>query len=70
MEKLTEYNVDMIKFFWKERGNLERYCDFEKLEPLLKQCAPEILMAWYNYKASIKIMDSVIEQLKPPTHEK
>ena len=60
MSKLTSEQKDMIRYFWEEKGSLERYCDFEELKPIIQEEYPEILKAWYDYKASIKIMDAVI----------
>lgn len=63
MEKLTEEQISYLKYFWEERGDIERYCDFEKLKPQIQEQFPELLKAWYDYKASIKIMDAVVESL-------
>ena len=37
--------------------------DFEKLKPQIQEKFPELLKAWYDYKASIKIMDAVVKCL-------
>jgi len=63
MEKLTEEQISDLKYFWEEKGDIERYCDFEKLKPQIQEQLPELLKAWYDYKASIKIMDAVIKSL-------
>lgn len=61
--KLNAEHLDMIKYFWEEKGDIERYCHFEELKPIIQQEKPEILKAWYDYKASIKIMDAVMNNL-------
>ena len=63
MEKLTEEQISDLKYFWEEKGDFERYCDFEKLKPQIQKQFPELLKAWYDYKASIKIMDVVVRSL-------
>jgi hypothetical protein len=63
MEKLTEAQVDSLKYFWEEKGDLERYARFEALKPQILEQYPELLKAWYDYKASIKIMDAVVKSL-------
>lgn len=36
MEKLTEEQINDLQYFWEEKGDLERYCDFEKLKPQIQ----------------------------------
>lgn len=61
--KLTEKDVNDLKYFWQYKGDLERYCNFEVLKPVLEKEKPEVIKAWNDYKASIKILDLVIENL-------
>jgi hypothetical protein len=63
MEKLTKTDLGDLKYFWEEKGDLERLTTFEKLKPLIENEYPEILKAWNDYKTSIKIMDAVIDKL-------
>jgi len=61
-EKLDEH-LAMLKYFWNEKGDIERYCDFEEIIPLLQIHHPELLKVWYDYKANIKLLDIVINNL-------
>ena len=63
MEKLTEQDLNMLKYFWQEKEDLERFIDFEKLKPLLEKEKPEVLKAWNNYKSSKKILDIIIDNI-------
>ena len=63
MEKLTSEQIESLKYFWKEKSDLERYAFFEELKPQIQEQFPELLKAWYDYKAGIKIMDLVIDSL-------
>jgi hypothetical protein len=63
MSKLTDEQKSDIRYFWEEKGDISRYCDFEELKPIIQEEYPELLKAWYDYKASIKIMDVVIKSL-------
>jgi hypothetical protein len=63
MEKLTDEQIDSLKYFWEEKGDLERYSEFKELIPQILEQYPELLKAWYDYKASIKIMDKVVKSL-------
>jgi len=63
MEKLTEQDLNMLRYFWQEKEDLERFIDFEKLKPLLEKEKPEVLKAWNNYKSSKKILDIIIDNI-------
>lgn len=70
MAKLNNEQKDMIKYFWREKGNMERYACFEELKPLIAQELPEVLMAWENYKAILaeletasNILDAVVDTI-------
>lgn len=62
-KKLSEEEISDLKYFWEEKGDVERYYKFEELKPLIQEQYPELYKAWYDYKASIKIMDAVIKSL-------
>jgi hypothetical protein len=63
MEKLTEQDLDTLRYFWQEKEDLERFTDFEKLKPLLEKEKPEVLKAWNDYKTSKKILDIVMDNI-------
>lgn len=63
MEKLTEEQILDIQYFWEDKRDIERYCDFEKLKPQIQEQFPELLKAWHDYKASIKIMSAVVHSI-------
>jgi len=60
MAKLTDEHLSMLKYFWEEKGDLERYYAFEELKPIIQEERPEIMKAWNDYKASITILDAVL----------
>ena len=62
--KLTEGDIMDIIYFWNEKGDLERMSNFNDLIPLLQVDYPEVLKAWFDYKASMNIMDAVISNLE------
>lgn len=53
----------MLKYFWEEKGNIERYVGFEAMKPKLQEQFPEVLKAWNDYKTSERIFDAVITSL-------
>lgn len=62
-DKLTNEEKQDLIYFWEETGDLERYCHFEKLLPKINNEFPELLNAWYSYKNSITLLDTMIEKL-------
>ena len=64
MEKLTEEQIYDLKYFWEEKGDLERLCNFEELKPKIQEQFPELLKAWNDYKTSIKIMNAVVKSIQ------
>ena len=62
-KKLTEDQLSSIKYFWQDKGDLERYCSFEELKPALLEQKPEIIKAWNDYKTAVAILDAVIENI-------
>ena len=63
MSKLTKENLKDLVYFWKFKGDLERFSNFKELKPLIEKEYPEILKAWNDYKTSIKILDAVINTI-------
>lgn len=64
MKKLTEEQLNDLKYFWEFKGDLERYSSFEELKPIIQQDYPEIIKAWNDYKASIAILNLVMENVE------
>jgi len=62
--KLTEHDINSLKYFWHSKGDLERLTTFEELKPLIEKEYPELLKAWNDYKVSIKIMEAVIDSIE------
>ena len=55
-----EGHVLSLKYFWEEKGDMERYCYFEEIKSLIEEHYPEILKAWYDYKLSKKILNNIV----------
>lgn len=64
MGKITDQQLNDIKYFWENKGDLERLSGFEEMMPDLEREYPEIIKAWRDYKASIKILDAVIWKIE------
>ena len=60
MEEISKKEIMFydLKYFWEEKGSIERYCSFnEAIEkfPLLKK-------AWDDYKLSIEMINCIFER--------
>ena len=64
MEKLTQEQLNDLKYFWEYKEDLERYSSFNKLIPILQRDYPEIISAWNAYKGSINILNLVLENVE------
>lgn len=55
-DPLTNEDLEMLRYFWEEKGDMERYVGYEiKLEALKVQF-PEIIKANEDYKASRRVL--------------
>ncbi len=53
----------MIRYFWEEKGDLERNADWENVIPILERECPQIVKAWRDYIAARAILDAVVKSL-------
>ena len=61
IQKDEESHLNSLLYFWTERGDLERYANFEKIKPMLAKRHPEILRAWYSYKDAKRTLTLLLE---------
>lgn len=61
---ITEEQKNMLLYFWEEKGDIERYCDFENVLPELQKQYPEVLKAWNDYKISKRTLTSVLKSIQ------
>lgn len=57
-----EEAVNLLAYFWEEKGDMERWCDFNR-DYLAKEF-PAVLKAWDDYKASRLVLDAVVRDMK------
>ena len=60
---ITEEDYSMLKYFWEEKGNMKRYCEYERLEPTLRKQHPELFKAIKAHKKALKRLDKIISSL-------
>ena len=61
MDRITEEDLNSIKYFWKYKGDPTCWCGWEKKLPALRAQFPEIVVAWENYQAAIRTLNACIE---------
>ena len=54
--------INMLAYFWEEKGDLERWTDFDREH--LARDFPAVLKAWDDYKTSRLVLDAVVRDMK------
>jgi hypothetical protein len=54
--------INMLAYFWEEKGDIERWCGFDR-EHLAREF-PAVLKAWNDYNASREVLNAVIRDMK------
>jgi len=60
---LTQEEREDLKYFWQNRGDLERLSTFESLKPKIQKELPSLLKAWEDYKAIKQTLDIITNSL-------
>lgn len=63
--KVTHQDLIMLQYFWDNKRDLTRYCDFELIKEDLKTNYPGILSAFEKYKKSIRKVSEAISLAIP-----
>lgn len=53
-----EQAAEMIRYFWQDKEDLERWTGFDR--DYLAREFPAVLKAWGDYKASRAVLDAVV----------
>lgn len=70
---MTAEDISAIKFFWLERGSLERWADWKDKLPMITCEYPELVKAWDDYiiaRSALTDIVSVLEIKKEGAHER
>ena len=61
-----EYNqhLVMIKYFWQENRDIERYVGWESVASELYRRNPEIYKAYWDYLSSERLMSELVEKVE------
>lgn len=55
---MIEDDLNMLDHFWNNKGDLERWCDWEKRKPHID---PLIVKAWEDYKLARELLSRLID---------
>lgn len=58
--QLTGNDVNMLKYYWEEKEDIERFSGLEDISDDLNKRFPEILKAWRDYNESRRRLTIVI----------
>lgn len=64
MQKHYAFELDMLAYFWDEKGDLERYTGWDELQTELQAKYPEIVKAWQDYKTSRRTLTAVLHHAR------
>jgi len=56
-----EVYADMMRYFWEEKGSIERYASFSRERTATE--FPEVLRAWDDYNTSRRVLTAVLRGL-------
>ena len=60
-EESREAYADMMRYFWEEKGDIERYASFSRERTATE--FPEVLKAWDDYNTARKVLSAVLRGL-------
>lgn len=51
-------NIHMLQYFWEEKGDISRYCDYD--EAKLQEYLPHVWQAWTQYRLAIRTLTAAL----------
>jgi len=60
---LTDDDKNMVDYFWKEKGDIERWVSWEERKSEIAKECPALVKAWEDYKAAEAILNIVVDSL-------
>lgn len=63
MAAITEEDLQMVKYFWQDKGDVKRWCDWEKRLPDFERERPEIPAAVRALVVAERTLDAICESL-------
>jgi len=60
VSQLQIEDLRSMQYFHKEKGDITRFCDWEKLKPLVRLEYPEVIAAMAALKVAERTLDAAI----------
>jgi hypothetical protein len=60
---ITDGDLNLIKYFWREKGDIERWCDFKEKKEELRIMFPSLIRAWEDYKHAEVTLNALVDSL-------
>jgi len=62
-EKITDEDLDMVRYFWEEKGDVTRWVQWKEKLPLLRKQYPELVDAVDRYRIAVLTLSAVIKEV-------
>lgn len=59
-----EEGMKTVAYYWKEKEDIDSWCEFEEFKQQMENKCPEILSLWKNYKDTKKLLSIVLAEYK------
>ena len=60
-KEYLEHHIEMLQYFYEDKGDMERYCSFEKVWAELQIKMPHLVKAYEDMKSSIKTFEILLK---------
>ena len=61
--KITEEDLNLIRYFWEEKGDLTRWHAWEEKSASLWKEYPVLMSAWEQYIRAYTVLNAVVKDL-------
>ncbi len=58
-QESIDYALDQLRYGWRESHDATRYCEYEKLKPLVAKHFPGVIQAIDDYRRAIAALDAI-----------
>ena len=63
LDSEIEDGLRMIRYFWKEKGDIKRWCSWEDFKVILQKERPDLYLIITNYMVAEAALNSAVENI-------
>ena len=63
-EAQLESDINAVTYFWQEKNDLERCCQWDEIKQRMSITHPELIKAWNDYKTSVRTLNAIVRSLE------